>query len=50
MLSHFVASPCLLKILRYKIFFGKNAQPLRGFPSGGSYLRSKEMRGAANYA
>ena len=27
--------PCLLKILHRKIFFGKNAKPLRGFPSGG---------------
>ena len=65
-------SPCLLKILSYKIFFGKNGclfhrLPLasfcstqnsakmgslsfrQGFPSGGSSLRSKVMRGVAHF-
>ena len=32
-------SPCLLKILHRKIFFGKNCQPLRGFPLGAGVAR-----------
>ena len=40
------ASPCLKKNSVNFIFFGKNCQPLRGFPSGGSCLRSGLMRGS----
>ena len=38
-------SPCLKKNSVNFIFFGKNCQPLRGFPLGGSSLQSKVMRG-----
>ena len=41
----FVCLPLACKKFSKLHFFGKNCQPLRGFPLGGSSLQSKVMRG-----